>query len=55
MYIFFPAVILVAVKSDTSAGGMRKVWTGRRVCDDTPVVPLCRRSLDFKKKKERKL
>lgn len=53
MYIFFPAVILVAVKSDTSAGGMRKVWTGRRVCDDTPVVPLCRRSLDLKKQKKK--
>lgn len=50
---FFPrAVVPVAVKSDRSAGGMRRAWTGRQVCDDTYWWCHCAVNQQIKKQKK---
>lgn len=42
------AVVPAEARSDTSGGGMRRAWTGRRVCDDT--YRRCHRGVSISKK-----
>lgn len=51
-FFFFRAVVPVAAKSDTSAGGMRRAWTGRQVCDDTYWRCHCAVNQQIKKTKK---